>query len=230
MPDSPPRSRFPRFSLRTFILVCLLVSTLVALGVVSNRFQKANEEVGKLRDELGYITVVDEEKIHAVAIPTGDDMYWRWRLYLPGRVQYRIQIASWVGIPKEGLPNSDSMFLPLCQDVESQEIIFSIRFYRNEKGKWFIRITQQNEEDYHALYVDEDYDELYDDGYHHALDHDQIDAYMNASGKATMQWGSGGVVTGSTSAPFFLFRCYVYDWSDDTDPPGFMIWLEPKEL
>ncbi len=38
--------------------------------------------------DAGYLDVTDESKYHAIAVPTYDDLTWRWRVWLPEGKRY----------------------------------------------------------------------------------------------------------------------------------------------
>ena len=77
------RSYRPRFS----ILSALLVLTIAALAVTvwrqNSELSPLQQEVRHLRQELGHLTIDDENKIYAIRVPSRDSDTNRFRVYLP---------------------------------------------------------------------------------------------------------------------------------------------------
>ena len=40
-------------------------------------------DLSSLRRETGYLKITDENKIHAIGLPSLDNLTWRWRIYIP---------------------------------------------------------------------------------------------------------------------------------------------------
>jgi hypothetical protein len=77
------RSLRPRFS----ILSALLVLTIAALAVTvwrqNSEISPLRQEVRRLRQELGHLTIDDENKIYAIRVAAPDPDINRFRVYLP---------------------------------------------------------------------------------------------------------------------------------------------------
>lgn len=77
------RSYRPRFS----ILSALLVLTIAALAVTvwrqNSELSPLQQEVRRLRKELGQLTIDDANKIYAIRVPSSDLDTNRFRVYLP---------------------------------------------------------------------------------------------------------------------------------------------------
>jgi hypothetical protein len=76
----------------------LLLTTIVGLGIVValqwREIEPLRREVRELRGEVGQLTVDDPAKAYAIGLPTMEDNYWRWRVYLPPGVEYRTFVYS----------------------------------------------------------------------------------------------------------------------------------------
>jgi hypothetical protein len=77
----------PRLRLRISILTTLLLMTIIsmafAIGIMWRDLNPLRLEVRKLRRELGYLTIVDKDKIYAIQVPTDAPDTWRYRIYIP---------------------------------------------------------------------------------------------------------------------------------------------------
>lgn len=104
MPTELPRHR-PRFSLLTL----LLLMTIAAMGIVIwplwGEVEPLRTEVRRLRNEVGALSVEDETKFHAIAVPTSDEFTWKWRVWIPPGRHYRVFYQG-DAIPKAGYPAS----------------------------------------------------------------------------------------------------------------------------
>jgi len=88
----------PRPGLRFSLLTMLLLTTIIGLGVVVGmqwrEIDPLRREVRELRGEVGRLTIDDPTKAYAIALPSMDDNYWRWRIYLPPGVGLRTFVYS----------------------------------------------------------------------------------------------------------------------------------------
>jgi hypothetical protein len=91
------------------------------------------DEVRRLRDEVGVISVDDPERIHAIRIDTGGDLLWKWRVWLP---ENRVYVLRSHGdkVPKEAYPNEGgSIWLR-----EPGEHVIVYRIQRNaQNDEWY---------------------------------------------------------------------------------------------
>jgi hypothetical protein len=96
--DSTTRSPF-RFSLRTALALIALIAIGLALWL-SYKQNRQNEllraENIRLRNEVGEILVEpgDENKLHAVSIPTAESMLWKWRIFVPAGRTFWLYAAA----------------------------------------------------------------------------------------------------------------------------------------
>ena len=102
-----------RFSLRTLLL------TLFALALASSHFytswklNQARSELLALRNELGYLTIVNPKRLNVVSIPHADG--YQWRVYVPKGASYTLHAVA-ARIPAKGRPpqgESSEIAMPL---------------------------------------------------------------------------------------------------------------------
>jgi len=104
--QAPAASRLrPRFSLLTLLLLTTIVAMVTALWQQHPRYAPLRDEVRKLRNEVGSLTVDDPTKPHAIEVETGEPNHWRWRVYIPEQGNYRVHCYG-DHIPKNGIPKS----------------------------------------------------------------------------------------------------------------------------
>lgn len=77
------RSLRPRFSILTALLVLTIVALAVTVWRQNSEVSPLRQEVRRLRQELGHLTIDDENKIYAIQVPSADSDTKRFRVYLP---------------------------------------------------------------------------------------------------------------------------------------------------
>jgi hypothetical protein len=112
---------------------------LIALGsalVVSYRqFQEIRllrEENARLRGEVGELKVEEgtEHKLQAIAMPTSDDMVWKWRVHVPDRKD--IFLTLHIGkIDQSGLPGQ-----PGGTRMFPGEYVITAAYRKDHNGGW----------------------------------------------------------------------------------------------
>lgn len=93
----------PRFSLLTLVLVTTIVALAVSVGLLYREVGPLRIEVKRLRAEVGELDVRDKSKIHAIQVPSGSKLEWKWRIWIPEGITYSLR-SSGGDIPKEGFP------------------------------------------------------------------------------------------------------------------------------
>jgi hypothetical protein len=83
-----PRRRWLQFSLRSMLVLVVLASIGFSLWTSNERLKenrRLRSENKQLRDQLGIITIEEEDKhkIHAIEMPTKEVDHWKWRVYIP---------------------------------------------------------------------------------------------------------------------------------------------------
>lgn len=99
--DLPPRR--PRFSLLTLVLVTTIVALAICVGMLYREVGPLRSELKRLRDELGELDVRDKSKIHAIHVPSGSKLEWKWRIWIPEGATYSLR-SSGENIPDSGFP------------------------------------------------------------------------------------------------------------------------------
>jgi heme/copper-type cytochrome/quinol oxidase subunit 2 len=106
--SSEPSGRLPsRFSLRTLLLVTVIAALSVTVWKLYAELRPMREEMRRLRNEVGHLSIEDETKVHAIAVPT-DGVTWKWRIWIPEGAHYELHSAS-ENIPKSGVPQNTGM-------------------------------------------------------------------------------------------------------------------------
>jgi hypothetical protein len=75
--------RRPRFSILTALLVLTIVALTVTVWRQNSEVSPLRQEVRRLRQELGHLTIDDENKIYAIRVAADDLDVNRYRIYLP---------------------------------------------------------------------------------------------------------------------------------------------------
>lgn len=91
-----------RFSLRSILLIVLVVALAIAHGLLLFRHDKLQREVTQLRGEVGHLEVVDKSLVNVIAVPTVDRFQWRWRVYAPPGTMFKVGILT-KAIPENGV-------------------------------------------------------------------------------------------------------------------------------
>lgn len=102
--ESPlPTKRRARFSLLTLVLVTTIVALAIAVGMLYREVAPLRAEVKRLRAEVGELDVRDKSKIHAIQVPSGSKLEWKWRIWIPEGVSYQMRAVG-EDVPQEGFP------------------------------------------------------------------------------------------------------------------------------
>jgi hypothetical protein len=89
-----PRFR-PRFSLLTTLLLMTIVCMAIVIILHWRDVGPLRQEVYRLRQEIGYLTVADENKIYAIQVPVTDSDIYRYRVYLPKNKKFNLYSRIW---------------------------------------------------------------------------------------------------------------------------------------
>ncbi|HUE73718.1 MAG TPA: hypothetical protein VMP01_22760, partial [Pirellulaceae bacterium] len=112
----PAKRSLPlRFSLWTLFIVvavaCVAAAwygmrkrereALAKVAALAAQIETQQAEINRLRAEIGFLTIGDRTKVHALAQRSLNDYHWRWRVYLPPGKPWRLCQA--LGrIPRQG--------------------------------------------------------------------------------------------------------------------------------
>lgn len=133
-PAKTTRKRRMRFSLLALILVTALFCIVLSHVLTSRELYHVRQEAKRLRDELGYLTIADESKLHAIAIAAEEGYFskrWRWRIYFPAGREYRV-CHKFVDLPTDGIPDDNYEFF---SDVAG-EMTLAASAVREPDGSW----------------------------------------------------------------------------------------------
>ena len=92
-----------RFSILTLVLVTTIIALSITVAMLYREVGPLREEVARLRDEVGELDIDDHTKLHAIRVDTEDELEWKWRIWLPVGVSYRLR-AYGGQIPTDGYP------------------------------------------------------------------------------------------------------------------------------
>ncbi len=98
-------NRLPRYSLLTLLLLTAIAALAVSVWRQSFEIEPLRQEVRRLRQEVGQLTIDDENKIYAIRVATADLDVHRYRVYLPKNRRFSLN-SRIVTIP--GKLNSQS--------------------------------------------------------------------------------------------------------------------------
>lgn len=98
-----------RYSLAAIILIVTFAGLVIGAWSANHRLRHANVENARLRYELselrretGYLEVTDPQQLHAVALPSLEDLTWQWRIYVPNITDFDLN-WGFDGIAGEGI-------------------------------------------------------------------------------------------------------------------------------
>lgn len=91
----------PRFSILTALLLLTIAGLAVTVWRQSFEAEPLRQEVRRLRQELGHLTIDDENKIYAIQVPSVSANAKRFRVYLPKNRKFvlRSRIHTIAGRP-----------------------------------------------------------------------------------------------------------------------------------
>lgn len=134
-----------RFSLATLILVATIICVLVALWATSRRLEETRhqlasvqDELQKYRDELGYLTITDPNKVHAIGVRTPGRLQWRWRVWLPGNRRFRLHTATG-GVPQDGISGFGEIVF-MSSTIRSGEFLLHAYIEKDHKARWLLHV------------------------------------------------------------------------------------------
>ena len=134
--------RWPQFSLRSALIVIVIVGIAASLWV-SRRQPGENvqlrQENARLRNEAGELTIEPgtEDQIHAIGVPTVEQLAWKWRVYVPPGRNYRIHVASGKVAPTGDVLESHN---PSSFSVENGESLVTVALRRDVHDHWIWKV------------------------------------------------------------------------------------------
>ena len=142
MHNLPSTLRRARFSLRTLLLVMVIVALAIAQYVVLRRIREVElanrklfDENVKLRAEAGYLEVDDPRKVAVLRISDLNELTWRWKVWLPTGKWNLSALTQ--GIPSKDVPDGASVGA-----VDGGHgVLASATVLKGADGQWQFRAT-----------------------------------------------------------------------------------------
>ncbi len=100
----------------------------------SYRLKQLHEENVVLRKETGRLAVKDPSKLNIIAVPTYEDLTWRWRVYVPQGKGEQICLSSYQ-IPLTGYSGSFS-----STTLPPGNYLLTATIRRNRHGDWALSV------------------------------------------------------------------------------------------
>ena len=206
-----------RFSLKTLFL-SLLFACLVGSNVfTSYRLKQLHEENVAQRKETGRLVVKDPTKLNVVAVPTFEDLTWRWRVHVPPGAGERIRLAT-QQIPGQGHDTGSS----LSTTLEAGDYLLTATVRRNHHGQWALIVGHSGGSNMTNI---------------NERSAGWLEPQSGASGWSTSQAGQNDATVREPGSKLDLLRLRVMVQSPDgtsasnTDKPadGLLIWVEDQK-
>jgi len=137
-----------RFSLLGLFSLVTIVALAISLYLTRSRLASAEQELERLRQAAGHLSITQAEKVHVIAVPTADALSWRWRVYLPGGHDFGIYShcgsidAS--GLPDKGFRNS-SRVGGQSNPNEPREILLDVALGKTPEGASCLWISENGQ-------------------------------------------------------------------------------------
>ncbi|HEV3341921.1 MAG TPA: hypothetical protein VG125_16255 [Pirellulales bacterium] len=201
-----------RFSLRTFLLLLFVASLIGSNLFTAWQLDQARQENVEMRKQLGRLVVTDASKINLVAVPTYEDMMWRWRVYVPKGLPLYV-CGSTREITGTGFPANHS-----ASNLPEGEYLLTAAIRRDRHGKWQLTLAHRQGSSSFGI-SDEDAGWLVD-----------------SPGWSTSQAGVSGTEVFDPSAPLELLRIRTMEKlpgggstsSSSPTGPGVMLWVDKQ--
>ena len=211
-----------RFSLRTFFVTLFVLSLISSNLYVSWRWDQSREEIQRLRDELGYLTIDDPKRFYVREVPTFLPFSWRWRIYVPpGNRNFFLATG---GIEKTGTQAGYSRVRGIQSPADPMqgEFTLSVRVERGQNGGWELVATYPDG----RMMLDFKPSQagwVFNDDHYPAVRANRNNARSEVAGL------NGKTESFSADEPVVLLRLRApEDWKTDNGQPcdGAMVWFE----
>jgi len=211
-----------RFSLLSFLLASAAICLAVSHWHTSWQLATARVELRKLRDELGYLSIEDRTKFHAVALESGTPNTWQWRLFVPKGARYQWNIAC-DEIPKNSPPSQTGMSAVSYEPYweTANEVVVTARLREAGEGNWTLSVTSRIGDSKHQM-----------SGATLKIPPDKIEWMSAVSSFDGQVIGSRGTEVCDADGPIILLQRRACEkqpngsyQSSDEPMPGFMVWL-----
>jgi hypothetical protein len=220
--DQPPSKLRVRFSLLSFLLASATICLAVSHWHTSWQLATARMELRKLRDEVGYLSIDDRAKFHAVAIETGAPNTWQWRLFVPKGARYKWNIAC-DEIPKHSPPARAGITAVSNEPYweTANEVVVTARLREADEGNWTLSVTSKIGDSKHQM-----------SDATLKIPRDKIELMTKVSVFDGHVIGSKGTAVCEADGPIILLQRRACEKQpngsyqpSDGPMPGFMIWL-----
>jgi len=220
--DKPPPKLRVRFSLLSFLLASATICLAVSHWHTSRQLATARVELRKLRDELGYLSIDDQAKFHAVAFESGTPNTWQWRLFVPKGARYQWNIAC-DEIPQDSPPARAGVTAVSYEPYweTANEVVVTARLREAEEGNWTLSVTSKIGDSKHQM-----------SGATLKIPREKIEWMSKVSVYDGQVIGSKGTAVRDADGPIILLQRRAcekqpngsYQPSDEP-MPGFIVWL-----
>jgi hypothetical protein len=219
----------PRISLLTALLLMTIIGMTIVLAQLWRSVEPLRTENRRFRKELGYLSVIDENKIYATEIASDDPDSHRYRVYIPktGSFMLHSRVHTIPGqLPTQTKPDWIANLLQsrsgTSSSLEPGEYTFDVKLRRKpeEKDRWDFIVNRQGRG---AGSVGSTMPWLNDRrAWFHSSDvpsTDHIEADPNVG--VVLYMLRQGIVTESNNG----YSTSSPDYAKDT--PGLMLWIAP---
>lgn len=199
-----------RFSLTTLVLLTTITALAITVFLQWREVGPLRDEVRRLRDEVGEISLGDRDKIHAIRVHTPEPLVWKWRVWLPAGRRYRLRSEGGEGaISKAGFPEEGGTMYVEPPADEGEEMWVEYRIKQDRDGDWRGYMRTRS-------------------GSVGADNH----PWAAEGGRVSTTAGVGASTrVGEADEVLVLARFRTADVDSSTDIPdpadGFMVWIEP---
>jgi hypothetical protein len=84
----------PQFSIVSLLLTTTIVALSVTVGMLYRELVPMRQELARLRQETGRLDIGDPTRLHAIRVNTDNDLEWRWRIWVPEGLSYRVRVVG----------------------------------------------------------------------------------------------------------------------------------------
>ncbi len=131
-----PKANF-QLSIRTCLLLTLLVGLALGYAITFKRMRRAESELQRLRNEVGYLEPVATDHIAAIRIPSTTQLEWKARVSVPEAQAYRLVYSA---IWREATFKPDWFSAQALPAGESTVTIQVIKDLRDDRWKLAIMV------------------------------------------------------------------------------------------
>lgn len=129
------------FSLRSLLGIVAFLCLFLAYVIAYRELPKARKEITRLRNQVGELSIGDDQKIHVIAVETLEHRSWRWRLFLPPDTKFRWGVI-FDQIPATGLAPMRERCL--SDVLPNGEQLIDVKLYRGAGGLLHITVKTCN--------------------------------------------------------------------------------------